>query len=284
MKQLLITLFKELESLPKLFVFGLGVLLVVIIGTIDYLIRVDMSLSIVYFIPIILVAWFVSRSSGIVISLLSSFSWFFADLVANKYPYTWLIVWNTGVRLVIFLLITYLLSELKEAYEREKKLARTDGLTGAINRRFFRQLLQAEIDRSGRYKHPLTLAYFDVDNFKQVNDNLGHSTGDYLLKLITEIIKKSIRQTDTLARLGGDEFALILLETDYEAAQIVLNRIQQELFVMIELEQLPISFSIGAITYRTSPESVDRAIEQVDNLMYDVKNNGKNGLKHQTLN
>ncbi|MEA5511230.1 diguanylate cyclase [Crocosphaera sp. UHCC 0190] len=284
MKQLLITLFKKLEYLPKLLVFSLGFLLVVIIGTIDYLIRLDISLSIVYFIPIILVTWFVGRSSGILISLLSSFSWFLADLVSNKYPYSWLIAWNTGVRLVIFLLITYLLSELKAAYEREKKLARTDGLTGAINQRFFRQLLQAEIERSHRYKHPLSLAYFDVDNFKKVNDDLGHSQGDYLLQLITKTVHKNIRQTDILARLGGDEFALILLETDYEAATIILNRIQKELFVIIELEKLPISLSIGAMTYYSFPESVDQAIEQVDKLMYDVKNNGKNGLKHHIFN
>lgn len=284
MKKIVTQLFNWLKSLSQTAIIVLGLLLIIIIGVIDYLITIDLALSIFYLIPITLLTWFVNTNVGIISSFVCSISWFLADLSVKKYPYIWLYPWNAGVRLGFYLITIYLLSELKIGYEREKKLARTDGLTGAINQRFFRHLLQGEIERSYRYKHPFTLVYFDVDNFKQVNDTLGHSKGDYLLKLITEIIQLNIRQTDSLSRLGGDEFALLLPETDYKSAQIVLQRIQKQLLEMVNLQQFPISFSMGAITYLTVPDSVDKALEQVDNLMYTVKKSGKNGLNHKIMN
>ncbi len=141
-------------------------------------------------------------------------------------------------------------------------------------------MLQKEIERLARYNHSFTLAFFDVDNFKSVNDKFGHSQGDDLLIKITKTIKFNIRQTDILSRLGGDEFALLLLEIEAEQASIVLKRIHQELSMMIKIERLPISFSVGAITYYQTPQSVDHALEEADKLMYGVKSTGKNGLKH----
>jgi diguanylate cyclase (GGDEF)-like protein len=121
--------------------------------------------------------------------------------------------------------------------------------------------LQAEINRSRRYKHSLTLAYIDLDNFKQVNDRFGHSTGDLLLKLIVEIASQNIRNTDLFGRMGGDEFVLLLPETNYQAARIVLTRVQ-------------------AITFINQPNSSEAMLERVDKLMYQVKNSGKNRIEH----
>jgi diguanylate cyclase (GGDEF)-like protein len=130
-----------------------------------------------------------------------------------------------------------------------------------------------------------------VDNFKTVNDTFGHSRGDQLLCLITETMNQHIRQIDAVARLGGDEFALLFPETDYYAAEIVLKRLQKQLLAVIcspalevfAIESLPISFSIGAVTFSSVPDSIDQILDKVDNLMYDVKLNGKNGIKHQLL-
>jgi diguanylate cyclase (GGDEF)-like protein len=280
MKKKLQKLIQKLDTLPQAFVITLGLILVIIITIIDYLITIDLGVSIFYLFPIFLVTWYGNRKVGFMFCLLCSLAWLSAETNISKNPNLWLEEWNAGVRFLFFITLTYLLSELKEAYEREKRLARIDGLTGAVNRRFFREVLKEEIERCSRYNHPFTLVYFDVDNFKIVNDKFGHSKGDYLLQLITETIKLNIRQTDTLARLGGDEFALLLLESEHEGIQIVLDRIQKELFIMVESEKLPISFSIGAITYYNAPQSLDHAIEEVDILMYDVKNNGKNRLNY----
>ncbi len=224
--------------------------------------------------------WYTNRKVAFLFCFLCSLSWLWAENTITQAPNSWLEEWNAAVRLCFFIILSYLLSELKKAYEKEKNLARIDSLTGAVNRRYFREILKEEIERLERYHHSFTLAYFDVDNFKMVNNQFGHSQGDNLLITITETIKINIRQTDILSRLGGDKFALLLLEIDVEKTNFVLHRIFQELSTMIKNKKLPISFSIGAITYYQIPKSVDHAIEEVDQLMYNVKNTGKNGLKH----
>ena len=184
---------------------------------------------------------------------------------------------------MVFLTISYLLSNLKSAYEREKNLSQTDGLTKIVNRRFFGEILTLEYKRSLRYERCFTLAYFDVDNFKQVNDRFGHNTGDELLIIIAQTIEKQIRETDTVARLGGDEFALLLPETNYKAGQSILFRLQQQLTVAIAAYSPPVSLSIGAVTFLSLPNSIERTIEEADSLMYRVKKSGKNRLEHQVF-
>ena len=105
-------------------------------------------------------------------------------------------------------------------------MARIDFLTGVLNSRAFYQIATAEIQRSGRYGHPLTLAYIDLDNFKTVNDEFGHSTGDELLKTVARTFSDNLRSSDYVARLGGDEFAILMTETSAQAALNVVARIQ----------------------------------------------------------
>ena len=89
----------------------------------------------------------------------------------------------------------------------------TDYLSGVANRRLFFELAQAEINKAHRYQRPITLVYFDLDHFKEINDTLGHATGDRVLLLVSHTMKMNIRGSDIIARLGGDEFAIMLPET-----------------------------------------------------------------------
>lgn len=267
--------------MSKHYIKLIGLLAVIFISIIDYLILIDISLSILYLLPISYISWDGKKRFAIFLVLLSTAGWFIAELKAKTDLPFFLLLWNTGVRLIVFFTIAYLLSSLKLAYEKEKNLAQIDGLTGIANQRFFRELLQIESKRSIRYGHIITLAYIDLDNFKKINDGFGHNTGDKLLKLIAQTIKKEIRQTDTIARLGGDEFALLLPETNYEAGQAILFRVQQKLKIAIEAKYPIISFSIGAITFLSLPNSIDQMFEEVDRLMYQVKKSGKNRIEHQ---
>jgi diguanylate cyclase (GGDEF)-like protein len=174
--------------------------------------------------------------------------------------------------------VTLLLSALKKAHEHEKELARVDSLTGAVNARFFSELMQLEIARSQRYGHPLTLAFVDVDNFKAVNDRFGHSVGDKVLYSIVTHVRGHLRKTDVIARLGGDEFAFLLPETDQTGARVTFSKIQIGLLDEMRRNNWPVTFSIGVVTCISTPQTSDELVKQADDLMYSVKNNGKNGI------
>ncbi|GAB4235083.1 MAG: hypothetical protein Kow0049_19350 [Stanieria sp.] len=272
-----------LNRLPPRLILYFSLVLIGLISAIDYVIKIDIALSIFYLVPITLITWFVNQKWGMIGSVASSISWFIADLQVKVDDYWWLPYWNVLVRLGFFIITVSLLAALKKSYEYQKQLARTDSLTRLINRNSFLEILQLESFRSLRYQRPFTLAYLDIDDFKLINDHYGHSHGDSLLKLITQAIQKQIRATDTLARLGGDEFALLLPETNYESAQIVLQRVSSCCQQTTQSEFSLVGLSIGAITFVQPLDSIGQMLQKVDLLMYEVKKGGKNNFKHELI-
>jgi diguanylate cyclase (GGDEF)-like protein len=278
-----VRLTKYFPNKSKLFFIGTGLLLLFCIAVIDALVPPKISLSIFYLIPVTLTTWYVGEAAGIFISLSCAIAWTIANELhgfssdnSGLIPY-----WNTAVRLGFFLTTTYLLSELRSALEREKKLARTDSTTGVANQRLFYELTHLELKRACRYGHPLTVAFIDIDDFKKINDKLGHKVGDKVLRKVAETISANIRETDIIARIGGDEFALLLPGTGYEPSQIVLERVQRQFLENMQAKQWSVTCSMGAITFMSSPKSVDEIIEKADYLMYVVKNGGKNRIEHK---
>lgn len=231
-----------------------------------------------------LVTWHASGRIGAVIAAVSAFVWLFADLHAGHlYEHPAIPFWNTGIRFSFFAIVCYLLAALHRALQHERELARTDSLTGATNARYFKELLGKEIERCSRYGKPFTLAYLDLDNFKQVNDRHGHSVGDRVLGLTAELARRHLRAVDVIARVGGDEFAILMVETDTNAARHALARIQDELRAEMKSNGWPVSFSMGAVTCVDGSCSADELIRQADELMYQVKGAGKNGMRCAVL-
>lgn len=171
---------------------------------------------------------------------------------------------------------------LRAALDREHSLAMTDSLTGASNLRHFKELVSNEIERCGRHGRVFSLAYFDIDNFKLLNDSSGHAAGDQLLRRIVEIAKGRLRKTDVIARIGGDEFAVLLPETDTAGLGSPVTDLLVEINQEMDKNEWPVTLSCGVVTYRTPPKSADDAIEAADHLMYQVKAGGKNG-EQQTV-
>ena len=273
----------KLEKQSKCFLLLIGFTLIGGIGLIDFLIGYEFSFSVFYVFPISLVTWFTSRRFGLLASLTSALVWVGADVAAgHSYSYHFIPVWNTLIRLTFFVIIILLLSELRKTTERESKLAHTDYLTNTVNSRFFYDLLQIEIDRFKRYKHTFTLAYIDLDNFKAVNDQFGHATGDQVLRAVASSVRKYMRKTDVFARLGGDEFALLLPETNEESARVALSKIQDGLLEKMRLSNWPITFSIGVLTCSAVPHTTEELIKMADELMYSVKHDSKNAIKYST--
>jgi diguanylate cyclase (GGDEF)-like protein len=260
-----------------------GVVTVFGIGLADYFTNYKLGFCVFYLVPIMLLTWFFGRKTGVLISVLSAVIWFLLELILGRGNSGAVILYlSTIMRALIFLAITYLLSfqsELEKNLRMEKNLARKDMLTGAANRRLFFELAEVEIRRSRRYKHPFTLTYIDLDNFKKVNDTQGHHAGDSVLKTVVDTLHKNIREIDLVARLSGDEFVILLPETSFDQAKSVIERAQKGLLFAMQKNGWPVTFSIGVVTFYQPPSTADEMVKIADNLMYEVKKSGKNMVK-----
>lgn len=257
---------------------GCGFVLLGAVAWLDYITGVELSFSLFYLLPISLITWTLSERPGLIFAFLSAGIWVTVDIVSDtRAPSVFPYLWNAIVRLGFFLLPVYMI-RLQKVLEREKLLARTDHLTGALNSRSFHELAQMEIDRSARYNHPFTVAFIDVDNFKAINDTLGHAMGDTALQTIALNIQQHMRKTDLVARIGGDEFVVLLPETNQAAAPAVVTAMRNRLMQSMEAHNWPVSFSIGVLTLTDPHISVDEMLNQADKLMYIVKNGSKNDM------
>jgi diguanylate cyclase (GGDEF)-like protein len=264
------------------FIVIIGLLIVVIFGFVDYLTGPELAFSIFYLLPILLVTWYARRIWGYTISIVSALSWFLADILSpHRYFNLAVLLWNAAVSLGFFLFFSNTLALLKSAHHREKEMARTDPLTGIANSRFFYEQTNLELTRTKRTNEPLTFVYLDVDDFKNINDSLGHSGGDDLLRVVALTLKNTIRAIDILARIGGDEFIIMLPNTGFDEARIAIQRIQKNLLEKMAHDRWPVSFSFGLVTCLKTPDSLDEIIKTADRLMYRAKSRGKNSICHE---
>ena len=276
-------LITALEKRSKLFWVATGFGLVALLGAFDFVTGYEISFSLFYVMPISLVTWFTSRRFGVITSIASALIWLWADVATGRnYSHPLIYFWNTAIRFGFFIIITLLLSELKRILEHERWLSRTDSLTGAVNARYFLESMQLEIDRSVRYKHPFTIAYIDLDNFKVINDRHGHNIGDKVLSAVGSCLRRQLRKIDIVARLGGDEFALLLPETGGAECQAVIAKVQRSLLDEVRTNNWPVTFSIGVLACADPPHTAEELLKLADDLMYSVKNQCKNGISYSS--
>jgi diguanylate cyclase (GGDEF)-like protein len=157
-----------------------------------------------------------------------------------------------------------------------------DPLTGLHNRRYFSELLEYEIDRSERHKHPFSILMLDLDDFKDINDTYGHPCGDSTLCGVAEIMRHNTRKGDLSTRIGGDEFAVILTETSQQGAQEVAEKLRQELrahkFEAPNGKTFHITTSIGLISYPVDAQNLSDLMAGVDIGLYRAKSIGKDSV------
>lgn len=273
-----------LTGMPSVVTVGIGCALVGAIGWADVATGVELALSIFYYVPIAFVTWFAGRRSGVVTAVVAAIVWYGADVLAGAtYSQAWIPYWNASVRLGMYLLLAVLLGRLRAAFERESELARTDSLTGVSNARHFHETARLELARATRGGGAMTLAYVDVDDFKTVNDDYGHSAGDELLRTIGRALVRNVRALDTVARVGGDEFVVLLPDADGDGGGRALARIVRG--VECDVARLPqsVTFSVGAVTFASPPATVDEMMWAADHVMYSAKRSGKDRIHHRTI-
>lgn len=168
--------------------------------------------------------------------------------------------------------------ELESELRRLSDEVSTDQLTQISNRRGLLQAFEAESSRMQRGGGGLSIGLLDIDNFKRLNDELGHSVGDEALKALAAAVTKSLRPSDHVARYGGEEFVMLLPNTPVDEGQQILTRLQRSLsggLFMHENKQVFVTFSAGVTAYLEG-ERIEDALERADQALYEAKRTGKN--------
>jgi diguanylate cyclase (GGDEF)-like protein/PAS domain S-box-containing protein len=173
------------------------------------------------------------------------------------------------------------ISENKKTEDELLRLAATDPLTGAFNRREFTALADQESQRANRYNHPLSIMMLDLDHFKRLNDTYGHAAGDKALQRFTTLCCNALRTVDIFGRWGGEEFVTLLPETDAEGAVIIAERLRKlvsQSILVYNDQKVSFTASIGIAQYRSGEVTVEGPLSRADSAVYDAKKAGRNRI------
>lgn len=244
----------------------------------DYLTGTEVRIYPLYFLPLGLAATRMSLPGAIGCSLLATAMWAISNRLAGmsySEPSIWLI--NVASQLLAFSILVLLTHRLRKKNDREHLLARTDALTGLANLRGLYETAENELERQRRHGHAVSVAYLDIDAFKRINDALGHLGADEVLVRFAHALRSASRRSDFVARLGGDEFGILLPHTGERELLPALVRLQGAVQAHMRGAAVPVTFSIGGVTFLEAPPDVKSLLAEADSLMYEVKAGGKNG-------
>jgi len=168
-------------------------------------------------------------------------------------------------------------------YQRVSEEARTDDLTGLLNRRVFNRRLSEEHSRAQRYQKPYAVAMLDIDHFKRINDNYGHQSGDAILRQMGALLARQFRDMDIVARYGGEEFIVLLVETGGGTAKGVMERVRRAIagtsFMLPDRREIGVTVSIGISCFPNCATDAQAAVNTADQALYTAKQAGRNRVK-----
>ncbi len=265
----------------KRFSLSVAGVLLVAVGLLDYFAGYEVGFALFYLFPVMLSTWSAGRWAGLATAAISALLWLLADYAAgHSYQEPLSPFWNATMRLGVFALVAQLVVLVRDVVEFERTLSQTDHLTGISNRRAFMEAVGRESIRGTRFRHAFSLVYIDVDNFKKLNDDEGHQTGDEALCVIAQTLSESLRRVDLVARIGGDEFAIVLPECGRYAASEVVSRCFGACSQKIRERNWPIGLSMGVATFNGGNRTADELLACADDAMYQSKCSGKNRIHY----
>lgn len=266
-------LYTWLKRQPKTFTLTASVLLLGLTALVDSRTNPYLSITAPYMASVLLAAVIVGPRWALLFAIAASISqnWLFAS---PQTPVGILAI-NTVSRFLGYAVVIWLSMALLYTIVSSREAARHDFLTLLLNRRAFEEMAAHELQRARRNGKPISVIYLDCDNFKEVNDQHGHATGDKVLIVIAETMRATLRSTDIIARLGGDEFAAILPETGEGSARTAATNLHEAVARRLASMNLRCTCSLGVAVFAAPPDKVEYLIRRADELMYRVKSGGK---------
>jgi len=265
---------------PAAVVLAGSAVLVVAVAGVDYATGIELRVFPLYFLPVLAVSLRLGRWPGLGTAAVCALAWELSNLMAGmRESRTAIGLANLVLMAIAFGSVALLAAAQREWLRRERAISRTDGLTGLLNGRGFYEAAAVEVARSIRYRHPITLAYMDVDDFKGINDRFGHARGDAILVAIARALRRACRSTDLVARLGGDEFVILFPETGRDAAEAALVKLRSRVREAGSQDGSPVTASIGSVSFAKPSAEVEALVHAADTVLYTVKADGKNALR-----
>ena len=225
---------------------------------------------VLYVFPICAIALSCARFTWVVVALLLSAVFQLVTLLG--YDITVLaVIANLVITLVANVMTVGLARAARSRLAKLKTLATTDVLTGLHNRLGFQSVAENEITRQKRYGGVFSLAVLDLDRFKVLNDSIGHAGGDLALRRLSDILRASLRRSDSIARLGGDEFVILMPNTQETDCAALCHQLSATIAGQMEAAGFPITASIGYATFERPADSFEAALQKADDAMYAAK-------------
>jgi diguanylate cyclase (GGDEF)-like protein len=261
-------------SRRRLISLGGALVLIALIYLANAVTPSTIKLGLLYLIPVLLVTWFEGVFWGAAVTLATAVLRLVIEIDQVPQDTTSVAVLNQLSFLAVAGIAIFGFRHIRRTQTLLEDLAIRDPLTLVYNARAFAERLGQELKRTRRYGRPLSVLYLDLDDFKRVNDSHGHQTGDAVLKLVADAIRRAVRQLDVVGRLGGDEFAVLMPETDGDLADAAAARLAKELRDAFKGTPA-VTASVGVVSCTRAEAGVDEVLRQADQAMYQAKRKGK---------
>ena len=270
-----------LSGKPPALVFGLSVAYILAVATLDWYTGPAIFLSLFYLPAIAISAWYGNRLLAHAAAVLAGVSWMVGTRAWEAYGID-VAIWNAAIAVATFMVVAKIIVDLNQTMARIHEQATTDSLTGALNRRAFMDRLNTEIELQRRHGLPFSVAYCDLDDFKEINDRFGHQVGDEVLRTFVDVCRGRLRKTDIVGRVGGDEFALLLFGATEAASLDALKKLRADVLQKLQDRGWPLTISVGVAAFAAAPANAEEVIGKADEVMYRAKRGGKNAIDSMT--
>lgn len=266
-------------SLPlRLLLAAANVGLLVLIAILDRVTGAEVNLSIFYLVPIGLTTWHLGGRVGLLFAFTAAIMWAVAALEAATYSRAWIPVWNTAVRLGMFVVVAVLVDRVRTRLAEASHLARTDPLTELPNRRYFQHVVEQLLEEGPQ---PVTLALVDVYDIRWINDRLGMAQGDVIIRVVARAVERYRGPADVAGRLTGSVFGLLMAGADEERAASTLPLLLEDLTGEMARSGRPLIFGIGAVTGHVRRDQYETLMSEASDVVRAIREDNQNEFRHQ---